>query len=407
VFEPLIPFFAAELGYALRIGGIVAVAVFALLLAAVLFSYGALWFQAYMSSADVGLMSLMGMTFRRVKPSIIVTAKVMVTQAGLNINRHKGISTARLESHFLAGGDVMRLVRAIVAAHRAGLDLDFDRAAAIDLAGRDVLDAVRTSVFPQVINCPDPQRSEKTMVSGVAKNGVELHICALVTVRTNLDQLVGGATEETIIARVGQGIISAIGSARTHMDVMEMPDRVSQAVLQRGLDANTAFEIVSIDIADVEVGKNIGARLQSDQAEADMRMAEAQAEVRRVAAIAWRQEMKAKLAENHAKLLLSEARIPSALAMAIRAGQLRAWRPAESQTGHGKVPLRGMSPVDHTLSPRRPFVGRAEGVPMSNHVVPVTYTTYTFGRTPATTPPLMLPDSRAIEAWEGEGGQCE
>ena len=208
------------------------------------------------------------------------------------------MSTARLEAHFLAGGDVMHVLRAIIAAHRAGIDLDFDRAAAIDLAGRDVLDAVRTSVSPKVIDCPEPQRSGKTTLSAVAKNGVELRIRARVTVRTNLDQLIGGATEETIIARVGQGIITAIGSAQTHMEVMEMPDRISKSVLARGLDANTAFEIVSIDIADIDVGENIGARLQSDQAEADTRMARARAEVRRAEAIACQQEMKAKVARE-------------------------------------------------------------------------------------------------------------
>ena len=200
------------------------------------------------------------------------------------------------------------VLRAIIAAHRAGIDLDFDRAAAIDLAGRDVLDAVRTSVSPKVIDCPDPRRSGKTTLSAVAKNGVELRIRARVTVRTNLDQLIGGATEETIIARVGQGIITAIGSARMHMDVLEMPDRISKGVLDRGLDANTAFEIVSIDIADIDVGENIGARLQTDQADADMRMAQARAEVRRAEAIACQQEMKAKVTENRAMLLLRRSR---------------------------------------------------------------------------------------------------
>ena len=215
------------------------------------------------------------MSFRQVKPSMIVLAKIMGRQAGLNIDRLQGMSTARLEAHFLAGGNVMGVLRAIIAAHRAGIDLDFDRAAAIDLAGRDVLDAVRTSVSPKVIDCPGPQHSGKTTLSAVAKNGVELRSSApRVTVRTNLLQLIGGATEETIIARVGQGIITAIGSARTHMEVMEKPDRISKGVLDRGLDANTAFAIVSIDIADIDVGENIGARLQADQAEADMRMAQ-------------------------------------------------------------------------------------------------------------------------------------
>ena len=180
---------------------------------AILLRFGALWFQAYMCGADVSVMSLIGMSFRQVKPMVIVTAKIMGRQSGLNIDRDQGMSTARLEAHFLAGGDVMHVLRAIIAAHRAGIDLDFDRAAAVDLAGRDVLDAVRTSVSPKVIDCPDPQLSGKTTLSAVAKNGVELLVRARVTVRTNLDQLIGGATEETIIARVGQGIITAIGSA--------------------------------------------------------------------------------------------------------------------------------------------------------------------------------------------------
>ena len=227
----------------------------------------------------------------------------------------------------------MRVLRAIIAAHRAGIDLDFDRAAAIDLAGRDVLDAVRTSVSPKVIDCPEPQLGGKTTLSAVAKNGVELRIHVRVTVRTNLLQLIGGATEETIIARVGQGIITAIGSAPTHMEVMAMPDRISKGVLERGLDANTAFEIVSIDIADIDVGENIGARLQTDQAEADMRMAQARAEVRRAEAIAWQQEMKAKVAESRAMLVLAEAEIPAAMAMAFRAGRFHANRPAVQRPG--------------------------------------------------------------------------
>ena len=225
------------------------------------------------------------------------------------------MSTARLEAHFLAGGDVMLVLRAIIAAHRAGINLDFDRAAAIDLAGRDVLEAVRTSVLPKVIDCPDPRRSGKSTISAVAMNGVELRIRARVTVRTNLDQLIGGATEETIIARVGQGIITAIGSAESHMDVMEMPDQISMGVLSVGLDANTAYEIVSIDIADIDVGENIGARLQSDQAEADTRVARARAEARRAEAVADEQEMRARVAARRAALVLAEAEVPAAVAV--------------------------------------------------------------------------------------------
>jgi uncharacterized protein YqfA (UPF0365 family) len=322
---------ALAIGDAFAIVGIALAILAALAVFLVLFHYCTLWIQAYMSGADVSMMSLIGMSFRRVKPSMIVTAKIMGRQAGLNIDRQQGMSTARLEAHFLAGGDVMHVLRAIVAAHRAGIDLDFDRAAAIDLAGRDVLDAVRTSVSPKVIDCPEPQRSGKKTLSAVAKNGVELRIRVRVTVRTNLDQLIGGATEETIIARVGEGIITAVGSSNTHMDVLEMPGRISKSVLARGLDANTAFEIVSIDIADIDVGDNIGARLQSDQAEADTRMARARAEARHAEAIACQQEMKAKVAQSRALLLLAEAEIPAALALAFRAGQFHARRPTATQ----------------------------------------------------------------------------
>lgn len=284
--------------------------------------YGKLWFQAYMSSADVSLMNLVGMGFRQVNPRVIVTAKVMAKQAGLSINRRDGISTERLEAHYLAGGNVMGVINAIIAAHRAGIDLDFDRAAAIDLAGRDVLDAVRTSVYPKVIDCPDPQRSGKTTLSAIAKDGVELRIRARVTVRTNLEQLIGGATEETVIARVGESIISSIGSSVTHSDVLENPDRISRAVLDRGLDAQTAFAIVSIDIADIDVGENIGARLEADQAEADTRVARAQAESRRAEAVANEQENKAKVTENRAKLVMAESAVPQAMADAFRKGTL-------------------------------------------------------------------------------------
>ena len=321
--EPFFLLAALDFKDALSVGGMVVGAALALLLAAVFVKFTALWLQAYMSGADVSMLSLIGMSLRQVKPGLIVTAKIMGRQAGLNIDRQRGMSTARLEAHFLAGGDVTRVLRAVIAAHRAGIDLDFDCAAAVDLAGRDVLDAVRTSVSPKVIDCPDPQGGGKTTLSAVAKNGVELRIHVRVTVRTNLLQLIGGATEETIIARVGEGIVTAIGSAPTHMEVLAMPDRISKGVLNRGLDANTAFEIVSIDIADIDVGENIGARLQTDQAEADMRMAQARAEVRRAAAVAQQQEMRAKVAERRALLVLAEAELPAAIAMAFRAGQFR------------------------------------------------------------------------------------
>jgi uncharacterized protein YqfA (UPF0365 family) len=308
----------------------------------------------------VTLLSLIGMSFRQVKPSLIVTAKIMGRQAGLNIDRVQGMSTARLEAHFLAGGDVMQVIRAIIAAHRAGIDLDFDRAAAVDLAGRDVLDAVRISVFPKVIDCPEPQRSSKTSLSAVAQNGVELRVRARVTVRTNLDQLIGGATEETIIARVGQGIISAIGSAQTHLEVMETPDRISKGVLDRGLDANSAFEIVSIDIADIDVGENIGARLQTDQAEADTRMARARAEVRRAEAIARQQEMKAKVAENRAMLVLAEAEIPNAISAAFRAGQIHMKRSSQSHRRRPGDSLAAASTSNPASGPKRPVSDRPD-----------------------------------------------
>ena len=305
------------------IGAAIMAGVFALVLAIAFAAYGKLWFQAYMSSADVSLMSLVGMGFRQVRPGVIVNAKIMASQAGLDIDRKNGISTQRLEAHYLAGGDVLRVITAIIAAQRALIDLDFDRASAIDLAGRDVLDAVKTSVYPKVIDCPDPQRSGKNVLSAVARDGVELRIRTRVTVRTNLEQLIGGATEETIIARVGESIVSSIGSSATHQEVLATPDRISKAVLARGLDAHTAFEIVSIDIADIAVGENIGARLQADQAEADTRVARAKAEKRRAEAIAQEQEMKAQTAENRAKLVLAEAEVPLAMAEAFRTGVLR------------------------------------------------------------------------------------
>lgn len=284
--------------------------------------YGKLWFQAYMSVADVTLMSLIRMHFTKVNPQVIVQAKVMAAQSGMNIDRRNGISTRRLEAHYLAGGNVLKVIHAIIAAHRAEINLDFDQACAIDLAGRDVLDAVQTSVYPKVIDCPDPKRSGKTTLSAITKNGIELKIRARVTVRTNIEQLIGGATEDTVIARVGEAIISSIGSSETHFTVLENPNVITRTVLSRGLDAQTAFEIVSIDIADVDVGENIGARLQTDQAEADTRVARAQAERRRAEAIAEEQEMKAKVAENRSALVLAEAEVPMAMAEAFRAGRI-------------------------------------------------------------------------------------
>jgi uncharacterized protein YqfA (UPF0365 family) len=285
-------------------------------------NYGKLWVEAYFSNARVSIASLIGMSFRQVNAREIVRAKIMAMQAGVETDPKTGITTDRLETHYLAGGNVMRVISAIIAAHRADIDLDFDRAAAIDLAGRDVEDAVKTSVFPKVIDCPDTKKGAKPTLSAVAKDGVELKTRARVTVRTNLAQLIGGATEDTIVARVGEGIITAIGSAESHLKVMENPDRISKAVLARGLDAQTAFEIVSIDIADIDVGQAIGARLQADQAEADTRVARARAEQRRANAVAREQEMKAKVAEHRAAVLTAEARVPRALAHSFGAGNL-------------------------------------------------------------------------------------
>ena len=311
---------------------IVAVLVVFFIATAIIFMiYGSQWLQAYMAGADVTILALVGMGFRQVNPRLIVRAKIMASQAGLDIGRRVGISTSRVEAHYLAGGNVMDVIKSIIAAHRAGIDLDFDRASAIDLAGRDVLDAVQTSVHPKVIDCPDPHRSGKTTLSAIARNGVELRIRARVTVRTNLVQLIGGATEETVIARVGEGIITSIGSSESHLTVLENPDTISKAVLARGLDAQTAFEIVSIDIADIDVGENIGARLQADQAEADTRVARAKAEQRRADAIAQEQEMKANVAENRAHLVLAEAEVPMAMADAFRKGNLQSMPSGNSQ----------------------------------------------------------------------------
>lgn len=317
----------AQLGLDIRSIVMIALLIFAVLVGLVamivFWSFGSLWLQAKTSGADVSMGSLVGMYFRQVRSQVIVNAKIMAAQAGLDINRRTGISTQRLEAHYLAEGNVMNVINAIIAAQRAGIDLDFDRAAAIDLAGRDVLEAVKTSVHPRVIDCPD-QRHGSSFLSAIAMNGIELKVKARVTVRTNLDQLIGGATEETVIARVGESIISSIGSSENHLQVLENPNLITRTVLKRGLDNQTAFRIVSIDIAHIEVGQNIGARLRADQAEADVRMARAQAEQRRAEAIAQEQVMKAKVAENRANLVLAEAEVPKAMAKAFIDGNFQA-----------------------------------------------------------------------------------
>ncbi len=274
-----------------------------------------LWIQAYFSKAPVPLFALVGMWLRKVNAGVIVNGRIMAVQAGLKVD------TPELEALYLAGGHVPNVIRAMVAADRAGIPLDFKTASGIDLAGRNVLEAIQTSVNPKVIDCPDPSKGKDT-IDAVAKNGIQILARARVTVRTNIRQLVGGATDETIIARVGEGIVATIGSANDHKEVLANPDRISKAVLAKGLDAGTAYEILSIDIADVNVGDNIGARLQADQAEADKRVAQAKAEERRALAVAREQEMQAAVVENRAKVVLAEAEIPLAIAAAFKAGHL-------------------------------------------------------------------------------------
>lgn len=292
---------------------------FALFLLVFLIKYSNLYIQSITTNANVRLTDLIGMTFRRVNPNIIVRSKIMAVQAGLGDK--DGITTRALEAHYLAGGNVPNVVRALIAANRADIPLSYKRAAAIDLAGRNVLEAIQTSVNPKVIDCPDPSKGRQT-VDAVAKDGIQLKAKARVTVRTNIERLVGGATEETIIARVGEGIVTTIGSADSHKNVLENPDMISKRVLEKGLDAGTAFEILSIDIADIDVGDNIGANLQASQAEADMRVARAKAEERRAFAVAQEQEMVALVQQNRAKLVEAESQIPMAIADALRSGKM-------------------------------------------------------------------------------------
>lgn len=267
-----------------------------------------LWITAYFSGVKIKMGTLIGMRLRRVAPSRIVNPMIKATKAGLNINIDE------LEAHFLAGGNINTLVDALIAAQRANIPLEFERAAAIDLAGRNVLEAVQVSVNPKVIETPT--------IAAVAKDGIEVVVKARVTVRANIERLVGGAGEETIIARVGEGIVTTVGSSSSHKDVLENPDSISRTVLDKGLDSGTAFEILSIDIADVDIGRNIGAKLQMDQAEADKRIAEAKAEERRSMAVAKEQEMKAEVQSMRAKVVEAEAEVPLALASALREGKL-------------------------------------------------------------------------------------
>ncbi len=267
-----------------------------------------LWITAFFSGVRVSIGSLIGMKLRRVRPSTIVNPLIKATKAGLELKLNE------LEAHHLAGGNVDTLVDALIAAQRAEIDLNFERAAAIDLAGRNVLEAVRVSVNPKVIETPS--------ISAVSKNGIEVIVKARVTVRANIDRLVGGAGEETIIARVGEGIVTTVGSSLTHEEVLENPDSISQTVLEKGLDSGTAFEILSIDIADIDIGRNIGAHLMTDQAEADMRIAQAKAEERRAMAVASEQEMKAAVQEKRALVIEAEAQVPLAVSEALKNGNL-------------------------------------------------------------------------------------
>ncbi len=284
--------------------------VLGIIVIAVLFTFVPvmLWVSALAAGVKVSIFTLVGMRLRRVTPSRVINPLIKAHKAGINV------TTNQLESHYLAGGNVDRVVNALIAAHRANIELPFERCAAIDLAGRDVLDAVQMSVNPKVIETP--------FIAGVAMNGIEVKAKARITVRANIERLVGGAGEETVVARVGEGIVSTIGSSESHKKVLENPDLISQTVLSKGLDAGTAFEILSIDIADVDIGKNIGAELQTEQAEADKKIAQAKAEERRAMAVALEQEMKAKVQEMRAKVVESEATVPLALAEALREGNI-------------------------------------------------------------------------------------
>ncbi len=294
----------------------IVVGVVLLVVLAVVAQFFRIWLQAYFSNAEVSMLDLIGMRLRKVDAATVVLAKIQLVKAGIH-----DVTTNDLESHYLAGGRVYNVSRAMIAANRAVLDLDWKKGCAIDLAGRDIVDAVNTSVNPKVIDVPNPDLGKAT-IDAVAIDGIQLRARARVTVRTNIRQLIGGATEETVIARVGEGIVSAIGSGETYKQVLENPDRISKAVLSRGLDSGTAFEILSIDIADIDVGSNIGAKLQADQAEADKRRFQAEAEKRRAMAIALAAENKAKIEENRAKVVLAEAEVPKAMADAFRSGNL-------------------------------------------------------------------------------------
>src|SRR6266480_416185 len=282
-----------------------------IIIMAVMFQFLGLYIRAFFSGAHITFRQLIGMRLRKVDASTIVISRIQAMRAGL------AVAQDEMESHLLAGGDVDRVIRAMIAANKANIELTWKTATAIDLAGRDILGAVQTSVNPKVIDVPNPQFGQPT-IDGVAKDGIQLKVKARVTVRTNIKSLVGGATEETVVARVGEGIVNAIGSAKDYKDVLEHPDHISKAVLTKGLDANTAFEILSIDVAEITVGENLGAKLAADRAESDKRRFQAEAEQRRAMAVANEQEQVAKKAENRAQVVLAEAEIPRAIAEAFR-----------------------------------------------------------------------------------------
>ncbi len=312
-----IPTILAAGNLPLIIGGIIALIL--LIIIAILFKFFGLWLRAKVADAPVGMLDLIFMALRKVPNALIVDTRITASKAGIDL------TTDELEAHYLAGGEVSHVVLALIAADKARITLPYDRACAIDLAvkgtGKTVLEAVRTSINPKVIDCPNPG-SGKDKIEAVARDGISLRVRARVTVRTNLDRFVGGATEETIIARVGEGIVTSIGSAASHKHVLENPDDISKLVLEKGVDSSTAFEILSIDIADVDVGDNIGAKLQTEQAEADKQVAQAKAEVRRAAAIAQEQEMAARTQEMRAKVVEAEAEVPMAIAESFRSGNL-------------------------------------------------------------------------------------
>jgi uncharacterized protein YqfA (UPF0365 family) len=314
------PLFGASTGVWIPIVLFAIVIIICLVLLAVFARYFRLWIQCVTTRAQIGIVDLLGMTFRKVNPAIIVRSKIMAVQAGLDDS--SGITSKNLEAHYLAGGNVPLVIRACIAAVKAKIvDLNFKQATAIDLAGRNVLEAVQTSVNPKVIDCPASDSGRQTL-DAVAKDGIQLKVKARVTVRANLKRLIGGAMEETIIARVGEGIVSAIGSADSHKNVLENPDTISKAVLARRMDSQTAYEIVSIDIGDIDVGDNIGARLQADQAEADMRVARARAEGKRAMEVAKERENVAAIEESRAKVVEAEAEVPRAIADAFQSSRL-------------------------------------------------------------------------------------